>query len=114
MNKLYKVNNIHDNSTQINIFAGNNLYRSLNYNNNSIFNGSNIISGNISSRSPINREGGNIINKNNIIWKRDMKSNNATIKYNLDLRKIIPRQNKENEKSIVNTKKFNNRSYLKN
>ena len=106
----FNINNIHDNNTQINIFAGNNLYRSLNYNNNSIFNGSNIISGNISSRSPINREGGNIINKNNIIWKRDMKSNNATIKYNLDLRKIIPRQNKENEKSIVNTMKFNNRS----
>ena len=46
------VNNIQDNSTQINIYTGNNLYKSLHIQNKSAFNSSNNTPANNSSKSP--------------------------------------------------------------
>ena len=124
VNNFNIVNNIHDNSTQINIYTGNNLYKSLHFNNNnSVFNSSNITPGNTSSKSPMGHGkgggGGNIKNKKNI-WQGNSKSNNTTffnsnikgkeklIKYNLDLKKII-NQNFENEKAIISARQITNR-----
>ncbi len=123
VNNFNIVNNIHDNSTQINIYTGNNLYKSLRFNNNnSAFNSSNITPGNTSSKSPMGngRGGGNIKNKKNL-RQGNSKSNNTTffnsnikgkeklIKYNLDLKKIINQQNFENEKAIISARQITNR-----
>ena len=122
VNNFNIVNNIHDNSTQINIYTGNNLYKSLHFNNNSVFNSSNISPGNTTSKSPACQGGGNIKNKKNIgQGQTNPKSNNTTyfnsnikgkekkIKYNLDLKKIFNKQNVENEKAIISARQITNR-----
>ena len=121
VNNFNIVNNIHDNSTQINIYTGNNLYKSLHFQNNSVFNSSNISPGNTSSKSPLAQGGGgNIKNKKNV-GQGNLKSNNTTyfnsqikgkekqIKYNLDLKKIIHKQNVEGEKAIISARQITNR-----
>ena len=120
VNNFNIVNNIHDNSTQINIYTGNNLYKSLHFQNNSVFNSSNVSPGNTSSKSPMAQGGGNIKNKKNV-GQGNLKSNNTTyfnsqikgkdkqIKYNLDLKKIINKQNIEGEKAIISARQITNR-----
>ena len=120
VNNFNIVNNIHDNSTQINIYTGNNLYKSLHFiNNNSVFNSSNITPGNTCSKSPIGQGGGNIKNKKNI-GQASLNTNNTTyfnsnikgkekIKYNLDLKKIINKKNIESEKAIISARQITNR-----
>ena len=120
VNNFNIVNNIHDNSTQINIYTGNNLYKSLHFHNNSVFNSSNITPGNILSKSPVGQGGGNIKNKKNI-ENVNPQSNNTTYfnsnfkvkekqtKYNLDLKKIIHKQNIEGEKAIISARQITNR-----
>ena len=51
------VNNINDNSTQINIYTGNELYKSLHFPNNSSFNSSNLTPANTYCKSPKMAEG---------------------------------------------------------
>ena len=120
VNNFNIVNNIHDNSTQINIYTGNNLYKSLHFQNNSVFNSSNVTPGNNSSKSPKTLGGGNIKNKKNIT-RGNQLSNNTTyfnsnikekekkIKYNLDLKKIINKQNIESEKALISARQITNR-----
>ena len=120
VNNFNIVNNIHDNSTQINIYTGNNLYKSLHFHNNSVFNSSNITPGNAISKSPVGQGGGNIKNKKNL-GQGNPKSNNTTYfnsnlkikekqtKYNLDLKKIIHKQNIENDKAIISARQITNR-----
>ena len=122
VNNFNIVNNIHDNSTQINIYTGNNLYKSLHFQNNSVFNSTNNTPGNNSSKSPT-AQGGNIKNKKNIIQGNKLSSNNTyfksnikgkekEIKYNLDLKKIINKQNIESEKAIISARQITNNRKL--
>ena len=88
VNNYNIVNNIHDNSTQINIYTGKDLYKSL-------FNSTNITPGNISPKSPINQIKENKNNKNDInnninkhqFLKMNIKKEKPN-KHILNLRKI--------------------------
>ena len=114
------VNNIHDNSTQINIYTGNNLYKSLHFQNNSVFNSSNITPGNNSSKSPTVQRG-HIKNKKNLNQGNNKLSTNTTyfnsnnkgkenkVKYNLDLKKIFNKQNCESEKALISARQITNK-----
>jgi hypothetical protein len=94
------INNIQDNSTQINIYTGNDLYKSLHIHDNSAFN-SPPVSG-TSSRSPIERGiGEKIKNKNNIqntIYFKSQIKGKVKNKYNLNLKKIISKRILERQK----------------
>ena len=120
VNNFNLVNNIHDNSTQINIYTGNNLYKSLHFiNNNSVFNNSNITPANTNSKSPIVQCEGNIKNEKNK-EQVNLKNNNTSyfnsnikgkekIEYNLDLKRIINKKNIESEKAIISARQITNR-----
>ena len=94
------INNIQDNSTQINIYTGNDLYKSLHIHDNSAFN-SPPVSG-TTSRSPIERGiGEKIKNKNNIqntIYFKSQIKGKVKNKYNLNLKKIISKRILERQK----------------
>ena len=115
INNYNIVNNIHDNSTQINIFTGKDLYKSLRLQNKSLFNSSSISPSNISPKSPnwngtnknkkqlnINK---NILENNNVnktYLKSSIKGKEKPIKHNLDFKKILNNRNFiENEKAII-------------
>ena len=97
------INNIQDNSTQINIYTGSDLYKSLHFHNNSVFNSPNSNFGIGSfSRSPIGRGiGDGVKNKNNIqksnYFKSTIKGKEKN-KYNLNLKKIIHKRILENDR----------------
>jgi hypothetical protein len=113
------VNNIQDNSTQINIYTGNNLYKSLHIQNNSAFNSSNNTPANNSSKSPTthgrhikNRK--NVfqvirINNNTIYFNSTNRGKEKKIKYNLDLKKIIIKKNSESDKAIISARQITNK-----
>ena len=121
VNNFNIINNINDNSTQINIYTGNDLYKSLHYlHNKSGFSNSNLTPGNISSKSPTiqrkadlnNKNKKNIgkasltTNKNNPYFKSCIKGKEKN-KFNLDLKKIIHKQIIENEKDIITERQVN-------
>ena len=128
VNNFNIVNNIHDNSTQINIFTGKELYKSLRFQNKSLFNSASISPSNISPKSPYTPSIGHgnqknkkqlSINKNlldNNANKTNLKSNNKgkdkPIKHNLDFKKIINNQLIENEKAIVSERLITNNKKL--
>jgi hypothetical protein len=122
VNNFNIVNNIHDNSTQINIYTGKNLYKSLHFHNNSVFNSANITPGNTSSKSPTapggniknkkNLQGNKMSNSNTIYFKSNIKGNEKEIKYNLDLKNIINKQNNESEKVIISARQITNNRKL--
>ena len=109
------VNNIHDNSTQINIYTGNDLYKSLHFQNNSVF----IASGNACSKSPMaeaeikNKQNiGQAIsmnNANNASFKSNMKGKEKRAGYNLNLKKIIHKQILEGDKAIITERQITRR-----
>ena len=97
------INNIQDNSTQINIYAGSELYKSLHLHNNSVFNSPNISpGGGTFSRSPIGRGiGDKIKNKANAQQMNYFKSQikgRENKKYNLNLKKIINKRILESDR----------------
>ena len=128
VNNFNIVNNIHDNSTQINIFTGKELYKSLRFQNKSLFNSASISPSNISPKSNNNQQLGimnpknkiklsinkNILenNANKTSLKSNIKSKEKPIKHNLDFKKIINKQLIEDDKAIIserlitNNKKF--------
>ena len=91
------INNIQDNSTQINIYTGSDLYKSLNFQNNSVLNSPNMNQGiGAFSKSPIGRGiEDSIKNKNNNqqshYFKSQIKGKERN-KYNLNLKKIIQKR----------------------
>ena len=97
------INNIQDNSTQINIYTGSELYKSLHFHNNSVFNSPNITPGSGTfSRSPIGKgieekvkSKGNIPQKN--YFKQQIKGKEKN-KYNLNLKKVINKRILESER----------------
>ena len=111
INNFNIINNINDNSTQINIYTGKELYKSLHSHSNSIYNNSNFTPGNV-SRSPSNgalkiKHKGNsngllnsptYISKNKILEKKP--------KNNLYLKKMIYKKLIENEKSFITDRKI--------
>ena len=122
INNFNIVNNIHDNSTQINIFTSKDLYKSLRLQNKSLFNSSSISPSNISPKSP-NYNGTNKNKKQLIINKNILENNNANktylksnikgkeklIKHNLDFKKILSNKNLvENDKGIISERLANN------
>ena len=119
VNTFNIVNNIHDNSTQINIYTGNNLYRSLHFQNNSVFNSSNITPAN-TSKSPIVHGGnikykknlcqGNKLSNNTIYFNSNNKGKDPKVNYNLDLKKIINKPYNENEKALISARQINNKN----
>ena len=112
------INNIHDNSTQINIYTGNDLYKSLHFHNNSVFNSSNLTPASPFSKSPIGMEGGmakekkNLVqgsivnNTNNNHLQSNIKEKDNQNKYNLNLRKLIQVQNIEGDKPIISERQM--------
>jgi len=121
--------NINENSTQINIYTGNDAYKSLHGHNKSVFNSSNLIPENTSSKSPQgypSKHGTNIKNKknniqanlmnnkNNTYFKSNIKGKGKANNFNLDLKKIIHKQNIENEKAIISERQIANRKLFEN
>ena len=112
------INNIQDNSTQINIYTGNELYKSLHIHNNSVFNSSNLTPASTFSKSPIGVEGGLakekknlgqgyiVSNTNNNYLKSNIKGKDNQNKYNLNLRKILHSQNLEGDKPIISERQM--------
>ena len=112
------INNIHDNSTQINIYTGNELYKSLHFHNNSVFNSSNLTPASTFSKSPIGIERGMakdkknlgqgyiVSNTNNNYHKSNIKGKDNQNKYNLNLRKLINSQNLEGDKPIISERQM--------
>ena len=102
------INNIQDNSTQINIYAGSELYKSLHLHNNSVFNSPHFSpGGGTFSRSPLGRGiGDKIKNKQNVqqmnYFKSQIKGRDNK-KYNLNLKKIIHKRilDSDKEKCII-------------
>ena len=102
------INNIQDNSTQINIYTGSDLYKSLHFHNNSVFNSQNVNQGiGAFSRSPIGRGIGDPTknknnNQQNNYFKSQIKGKEKN-KYNLNLKKIIHKRilEAEKEKGII-------------
>ena len=125
VNNFNIVNNIHDNSTQINIFTGKDLYKSLRFQNKSLFNSTSISPSNISPKSPY-QYGGNIKNKKHLsINKNILESNNnktylksnikgkeKPVKHNLDFKKIINKPFIENEKALISERLITNNKKL--
>ena len=112
VNNYNIVNNIHDNSTQINIYTGKDLYKSL-------FNSTNITPGNISPKSPINQIKENKNNKNdinnNINKQQFLKMNIKKEKPNkhiLNLRKILNKQINDGEKAIISERLITNKKLI--
>ena len=114
------VNNIQDNSTQINIYTGNDLYKSLHFQNNSVFNSSNMTSANTYSKSPVAAEVeiknkkniGQVIsmnNTNNSYFKSNIKGKEKQNRYNLNLKKIIHKRILEGEKGIISDRQITRR-----
>ena len=114
------VNNIHDNSTQINIYTGNDLYKSLHFHNNSVFNSSNMTPANTYSKSPIGPEGENknkknlqqvvsMNNTNNSYFKSNIKAKEKQNRYNLNLKKIIHKRILEGDKAIISDRQITRR-----
>jgi hypothetical protein len=129
LNNFNLYNNINENSTQINIYTGSDVYKSLHCHNKSVFNSSNLIRDNTSSKSPKgypNKHGTNIKNKknniqtnlmnnkNNTYFKSNIKGKGKTNNFNLDLKKIIHKQSIENEKAIVSERQIANRKLFEN
>ena len=125
VNNFNIVNNIHDNSTQINIFTGKDLYKSLRFQNKSLFNSTSISPSNISPKSPLGIGIGKnkkklIINKNmieNTINKTYLKSytkvKEKPIKHNLDFNKILSNKHFfESEKGIISERLTTNSKKL--
>ena len=123
MNNFNIVNNIHDNSTQINIFTGKDLYKSLRLQNKSLFNSTSISPSNISGKSPIQGTGVNLKNKKQLSIHKNILENNVNknylksnikgkekpVKHNLDFKKIINnKQFNEGEKAIISERLMNN------
>ena len=102
------INNIQDNSTQINIYAGSELYKSLHLHNNSVFNSPHFSPSNATfSRSPLGRGiGDKIKNKQNVqqmnYFKSQIKGRDNK-KYNLNLKKIINKRilDSDREKCLI-------------
>ena len=116
------VNNIHDNSTQINIYTGNELYKSLHFHNNSVFNSSNMTPANTYSKSPMGtgvEGGGNqikkiaggqqISNNGNNYFKSNIKGKEKQNKYNLNLKKILHKRILDNDKAIISERQMTRR-----
>ena len=124
VNNFNIVNNIHDNSTQINIFTGKDLYKSLRLQNKSLFNSTSISPSNISPKSPYQYGGVNIKNKKQININKNILENNANknyiksnikgkekpIKHNLDFKKIMNKQIIDNDKAIISERLMNNKN----
>ena len=97
------INNIQDNSTQINIYTGSDLYKSLNFHNNSVLNSPNMNQGiGPFSKSPVGREiEVSIKNKNNNqqsnYFKSQIKGKERN-KYNLNLKKILHKRALESDR----------------
>ena len=122
VNNFNIVNNIHDNSTQINIFTGKDLYKSLRLQNKSLFNSTSISPSNTSAKSPYQYGGVNIKNKKQLSINKNILENNANknyiksnikgkekpIKHNLDFKKIINKQLIESDKAIISERLMNN------
>ena len=101
VNNFNIVNNIYDNSTQVNIFTGRDLYKSLRLQNKSLFNSTSISPSNKSPKSPYQYGGVNIKNKKQISINKNILENNENknyiksnikgkekpIKHNLDFKK---------------------------
>ena len=125
LNNFNIVNNVNDNSTQISIYVGNELHKSLHYQNNkSGFNNSNMTPGNKSSKSPIKRKL-EVNEKLKIISKQPNLMSNRNSAYikpnielkeknnlNLDLKKIFHKQIFENENDIISERQTNNRKFF--
>ena len=113
------VNNINDNSTQINIYTGNELYKSLHFNNNSVFNNSNLTSTNTFSKSPVGVEVVGIKNKksrinsinntNNNSFKTNIKGKENQNKYNLNLKKIFHKKILDGDKAFISERQMTRR-----
>ena len=119
------VNNIHDNSTQINIYTGNELYKSLHFHNNSVFNSSNMTPAATFSKSPIGTEGignknkkninsqailiNNTNNNTNSYFQSNIKGKEKHNKYNLNLKKIIHKRILEGDKAIISERQMTRR-----
>ena len=113
------VNNIHDNSTQINIYTGNDLCKSLHFHNNSVFNNSNLTPANTFSKSPVGVEMienrnkksnigqiNSINNTNNNSFKTNIKGKEKQNKYNLNLKKIIHKRMLDGDKAIISDRQM--------
>ena len=118
------VNNIQDNSTQINIYTGNELYKSMHFHNNSVFNSSNLNPGNINSKFNAVIEDEGIKNKKDIVQgitinninnnylKSSIKGKENPIKYNLNLKKIINKPLIEEEQQPITSERQMNHKKL--
>ena len=105
------INNIYDNSTHINIYTGNEFYKPFIFQNNSIFNNSNLTPAVTYSKSPLAADEMEITNKNN--EKKGLIVNNTSYlrsqinlkekqnKYKINLGKIISEQTLEEDKPIM-------------
>ena len=110
VNNYNIVNNMNNNSTQINIYAGNELYRSLRLNNNSAFNSSNI--------NPANTTSSVYLFNNNLVASTikavkgaqtaqsstansNSKKKEKNNKYNLDLKKILHKHIGDSERDTI-------------
>ena len=121
VNNFNIINNIHDNSTQINIFTGKDLYKSLRFHNKSLFNSTSISPSNILPKSPVgigivkNKKKLNINknlienNSNKTYLKSNVKGKEKPIKHNLDFKKIINYKHFfESEKAIISDRLITN------
>ena len=102
------INNIQDNSTQINIYTGSELYKSLHLHNNSVFNSPYLTpGGGTFSRSPIGRGIGDKIkpkaNAQQMNYFKSQIKGREKNKYNLNLKKIINKRilESDREKCII-------------
>ena len=127
VNNFNIVNNIHDNSTQINIFTGKDFYKSLKLQNKSLFNRTSISpTSNSSTKSPY-QNGGNTKNKKNVsIHKNILENNNNNktylksyikskdkpVKHILNFKNIMNKQIIENDKGVISERLFNNNKKL--
>ena len=108
VNNYKIINNINNNTTQINIYTGKELYKLMRYNNNSIFNSSNILPSNFTlSGYPIKKDGQDlkkaiyaISSSNSININNDEKEKSIKLK---DLKTIIHKQIVDNEKDYMIT-----------
>ena len=114
------INNIYDNSTQINIYTGNEFYKPFIYQNNSNFNNSNLTPAVTYSKSPhwVDEENSNkknvrkglLVNNTSYLKSHILKEKQN--KYKINLGKIISEQALEEDKPIISDRNITHNKLL--